>query len=177
MLPENNIKAGLSCSYLKAVANVAGYLVRFTEPDEDFGIDATVSEVAERATGARYETGRNLIIQLKSTTLSHIRESDSEITYDLRNKNYNDLALASTYTPKILVLFIMPNEKEEWLVHNIEMLMLKKCAYWMYLANKPQAQNENSTTAIHIDKGKVFSPDSLKQILAKVNAFGDLYDL
>jgi hypothetical protein len=177
MLPENNIKAGLSCSYLKAVANIAGYPVRFTEPDADFGIDATIAELLVRKSGRTFESGKNLLIQLKSTTISHIRENDTEIIYDLRNKNYNDLTYADALTPKILVLFVMPNEKDTWLTHHIEMLVLKKCAYWTYLASKPQAQNEESTTAIHIDKNKIFSPDSLKQIMGKVSTNGNLYDL
>jgi len=177
MLPENSIKAGLSCSYLKAVANIAGFPINFKEPDTDFGIDATIAELLVRPSGRTFESGKNLLIQLKATTLSHIRETDDEIVYDLKNKNYNDLTYADVLTPKILVLFVMPNEKESWLTHHIEMLVLKKCAYWTYLAGKPQAQNETGTTAIHIDKDKIFSPESLKQIMGKVSTNGNLYDL
>ena len=177
MLPENNIKAGLSCSYLKAVANIAGYPINFKESDTDFGTDATVAELLVRPSGRTFESGKNLLIQLKATTLNHIRETESEIVYDLKNKNYNDLTYADILTPKILVLFIMPNEKEDWLIHHIEMLVLKKCAYWAYLAKKPQTHNETGTTAIHIDKTKIFSPESLKQIMGKVSINGDLYDL
>ena len=177
MLPENNIKAGLSYSYLKAVANIAGFPINFKEPDTDFGIDATVAELLVRPSGRTFESGKNLLIQLKATTLNHIRETESEIVYDLKNKNYNDLTYADILTPKILVLFVMPNEKEDWLIHHIEMLVLKKCAYWAYLASKPQAHNETGTTAIHIDKTKIFSPESLKQIMGKVSTNGNLYDL
>lgn len=175
MLPENNIKEGLSCSYLKAVANIAGYPVEFKSAD--FGIDAIITELIARDTGRTFESGNNLWIQIKSTVLRNIRETDTEIVYNLANKNYNDLTYSTIYTPRILVLFVMPNDKEEWLTHSMESLMLKKCAYWTYLSNKPVAGREDSTTAVTINKTNTFSPDTLKAIMEKINLRGDLYDL
>jgi hypothetical protein len=175
MLPENNIKEGLSCSYLRAVANVAGYPIQFKETD--FGIDATITELLERDSGRTFDSGKNLQIQLKSTTLGKIRETDTEIIYDLSNKTYNDLAYKGVLSPRILVLLVMPEERENWLTHNIEMLILKKCAYWTYLYGLPERQNEASTTAVHINKSRTFCPDSLKAIMDKVSKHGDLNEL
>lgn len=176
MLPDGKIKSGLSSSYLKAVANIAGYKIQFQNED-DFGVDAIITELQKRDTGRIWETGVNLWIQLKATTMGNCRTTDTEIIYDLANKNYNDLTYADSVSPKILVLFVMPNEREDWLTHSIEMMILKKCAHWTYLSGKPRKDNEDSTTAIHIDKNKTFSPTSLKEIMDKISIRGDLYEL
>lgn len=177
MLPENNIKAGLSSSYIRAVANVAGYSISFIDPEADFGIDATVAELGVRNNGRNFDTGRNLQIQLKSTTLGRIRETDTEIIYDLSNKTYNDLVYSGVLTPRILVILVLPDEKEEWLTHSIEMLILKRCAFWTYLCGLPEKENESSTTAVHINKARVFCPETLKRIMEKVSSRGDINDL
>ena len=174
MLPENRIKEGLSKSYLRAVANVAGYKVQFLE--DDFGIDAIMSSVEERPTG-RISSGVNLEIQLKSTTLASVQETESHYAYELKNKNYNDLVQPGLLTPRILVLLILPNEKEDWLTHSVEMLILRNCAYWTYLAGKPGKPIEDSTTTIHINRTRTFCPNSLKEIMETIKTNGDLNGL
>lgn len=177
MLPENDIKEGLSKAYVKAVANSSGYPINFAEQGADFGIDATITEVVERIGGRNYDNGLNLQIQIKSTTERNVRTTDNEIIYDLSNKNYNDLVQKEVYSPRILILLVLPDEKEEWLTHSIERLILKKCAYWTYLRGLPEKPNENSTSAVSISKSRTFCPDSLKAIMDKLSSRGDLNEL
>ena len=170
MLPDSNIQEGLSCSYVKAVANMSGYSIEFIKAD--FGIDALVGEIRVRQDGRTYNNGTFLSIQIKSTY--RFRENQTHIMYDLKNKNYNDLIDTSGITPKILVVLCMPEEKEEWLKHNIEALILKKCAYWTYLGSLPPVADNDSTTVVHIRKDRCFSPENLKVIMNKVQRKEDL---
>ena len=173
MLPDTGIQEGLSCSYIKAIANVAGYPIDF--PKTDFGTDAFIYELKNRESGRITNAGAYpsvLFVQIKST--HNFRESKMHISYDLKNKNYNDLVDTSTFTPKILVVLCMPENKSEWLKHSVEELILKKCAYWTYLGGQPQVPDTDSTSVVHISKNRVFSPAMLETIMTTIRNQGDL---
>lgn len=173
MLPNNSIQEGLSCSYIKAIANIAGYPIDF--PKTDFGTDALIYELKTRESGRISTSGAYppfLFVQIKST--HNFRESDTHISYDLRNKNYNDLVDTSTFAPKILVVLCMPSDKNEWVKHSIEELILRKCAYWTYLGGLPSVADTNGTTVVHIPKSRVFSPAMFESIMAKIRNQEDL---
>ncbi len=176
MLPDTSIQEGLSFSYIKAVANIAGYQIDF--PKTDFGTDAFICELKTREDGRTTNAGGYpsvLFVQIKST--HNFRESDTHISYDLRNKNYNDLTDTSTFAPKILVVLCMPEDKNEWVRHSVEELILKKCAYWTYLGGQPSVANTESTTVVHISKNRVFSPAMLETIMTKIRNQEDLNDI
>lgn len=171
MMQENDIKEGLSKSYVRAICNHAGYGISSDEPD--IGCDLTVKDVLRRDSGRFVYSGINLDLQIKSTC-SHREDADS-IIYDLRNKNYNDLIdVKSHATKKILVVFIMPKNKDEWLSQDINSLILKKCAYWVYLGGKPKVRDSESTTAVKIPKQNIFSVDTLNRLMTKIQNGEDL---
>ena len=165
MLPDNYIKEGLSRSYVKAICNSAGCNISLDEID--FGNDLTIKKLAKRKSGKLYPTGHCIDIQLKSTI--KYKEDDENIIYNLRNKNYNDLAIITkTGTQKILVLLILPKNEEEWINQDINSLVLKKCAYWCYLGGKDEVKDNESTTVIRIPKSQIFSVENLKYIMGKI---------
>ena len=132
-----------------------------------------VKDVLRRDSGRFVYSGINLDLQIKSTC-SHREDADS-IIYDLRNKNYNDLIdVKSHATKKILVVFIMPKNKDEWLSQDINSLILKKCAYWVYLGGKPKVRDSESTTAVKIPKQNIFSVDTLNRLMTKIQNGEDL---
>jgi hypothetical protein len=133
MMPENNIKENLSKTYVRAICSKAGYGIASDE--NDLGSDITIRDILRRGSGKLVYSGFNLDIQLKSTC--NCREDENNITYDIRNKNYNDLVnIDNNATPKILVVFIMPENSEDWVNQDTGSLILKKCAYWIYLGGK-----------------------------------------
>ena len=73
-----------------------------------------------------------------------------------------------------LVVFIMPKNKDEWLNQDINSLILKKCAYWVYLGGKPKVRDDESTTAVNIPKKNIFSVDTLNRLMTKIQNGGEL---
>lgn len=161
MLQENTIKEALSLSYIKAISYYAGYTAGKSE--FDYGVDLTIQDIETRPSGRTYESGIRLGIQLKST--ENFRETESEIIYDLKNKNYNDLIAASTATPRILVLLCLPDQKREWIKQDVNSLIMKKCAFWKYFGGEQAVSDIDSTTAVRIPKQNIFSPEKLQTIM------------
>ena len=173
MLPENDIKEGISKAYVKAICNSAGYSLSIDE--KDFGDDITIKEIECRGTGKTCPSGHCIALQIKSTTINHIRDDGNFITYDLRNKNYNDLINnLDTATKKILIVLVLPINKNEWVSQNIESLIIKKCAYWIYLGGRGSVADNNNTTAIKIPKENIFSEESINEIIRKIKNKEDL---
>jgi len=173
MLPDNDIKEELSKAYVQAICSMAGYGHGF-DP-RDLGVDIIIKDIKKRLVSNRIVySGYNLGIQLKSTTISNCRENATHIAYDLRNKNYNDLADTDVGTKRILVLFILPNDKPSWLVQDIQSLILKKCAYWFYLEGQSFVVDNDSTTAIHIPKENLFSIRKLRSIMDAIKSGANL---
>jgi hypothetical protein len=176
MLPENDIKEGLSRAYLKAICNHAGYSIGVDE--KDFGIDLTIKDIEKRPSGRTFSSGVDLNIQIKSTCRWRESSDGKFITYDLKNKNYNDLAIRiNNATKRILVVLLLPKEKENWINQDVESLMIKKCAYWYYLGGQPTVEDNDSTTAIKIPKSQVFSIEELGRIMTQIKNGGDLNEL
>jgi hypothetical protein len=174
MLTENDIKEALSKAYVQAICCMGGY--NYSTDAKDYGFDFTIKGVLRRSSGKYCSSGLNLDIQIKATTEYEITET--HIKYPLRNKNYNDLAQnMNGGTKRILVVLLLPANKEEWLNQDIESLVIKKCAYWLCLEGMPLKDNEESSTTISIPSQKIFSVDNLNRIMAEIQARGDLNGL
>jgi hypothetical protein len=170
MLDDNVIKEALSFSYVRTISYYAGYSAG--KPEYDYGIDLTIKDIEKRPSGRTFESGIRLDAQLKSTVT--FQETASEIIYDLRNKNYNDLIITSSATPRILVLLCLPREKGEWVKQDVDSLIMKKCAFWKYLGGLPSVPDTESTTTINISKLNVFSVEHLKRIMDAIKDGRDI---
>ena len=102
--------------------------------------------------------------QLKATTQYEFR-SDA-IAYDLRVENYNQLVSADDL-PRILILYLMPDDPTEWLSHSVEELCLRECAYWHSLMGSPISTN-TSTNRVHVPASNLFHPDGLQDMFDQV---------
>ena len=166
MLSENDVKEALSRAYVQAVCGMGGY--NYGTDAKDYGFDITIKKIFKRLSGKSCPSGLNLDVQIKSTT--NFEVNDTHIKYQLKNKNYNDLAYDSNGgTKRILVLLLLPNNKEEWINQNPESLIMKKCAYWYYLEGQELKENEESKTTISIPKENIFSVENLHNIMNKIN--------
>ena len=131
-MSPNFVQEQLSKAYLRAVVFQAGY--NLSEPTvDDHGIDGTIRP---------YGPGRLPIdFQLKSTTA--YEERGDSILYDLRVENYNSL-IVDDDLPRVLVLFLMLEERAEWLSFSPEQLCLRKAAYWVSLKGGEESANSSS---------------------------------
>jgi hypothetical protein len=114
------------------------------------------------------ETGRELKFQLKATTEAGISYDGNNIKYDLRSDTYNDLIQRkNSKTPLILILFILPPSKNEWLNMSDKELIIKKCAYW-FIPENNHSTNNDSTVRISIHKeNNLIKKDTLNLLFEK----------
>lgn len=155
-MPPNFIQEQLSLAYLRAVVFNAGFSL--SEPVKDYyGIDGTVVDPNRR--------GVNRVdFQLKSATDYTLRADD--IAYDLRAADYNRL-IRDDDVPRVLILFLMPENPGEWLAQSPEELCLRKCAYWVSLMGEPPVTN-TSTKRVFVPRANVFNRDGLHDMFRRL---------
>ncbi len=165
MITEEHIKEAISLKYIELIAYYNGFNI--SNSNYDYGIDLSIEEVNYNAKRKRYiPSHRKINIQLKATTERSIIEDKNHIKYDLKSKNFNDLIeTRDAPFPLILILFILPEKKEDWLQISNEKLITKKCAYW-YLPDENEEMTENmSSKRIKIDKLNLITLDTFNQFI------------
>jgi len=156
MITDEHIKEGLSLAYVTAVAHMAGMDIGHTK--FDYGIDGTFEDVKRRDGGRRNSTGYKIDFQLKSTV--NLSFNNDWVVYNLEAKNYNDLVEVDIGTPRILIVFYMPQDKQHWINLTDKELVMKHCAWWICLKGQPETKNK-STITIRIHKDNLFNANSL----------------
>jgi len=163
MLSENKIKEEINVAYVLAIAAVRGFATEVTRVDYD-SVDATIN-----ANGYLVEDSHlyspEIKVQLKATSSPTI--IDNSIHFALPTKNYNDLR-AVTAVPRLLVVLCLPENREEWLAHSAEQLVVKQCAYYVSLREMPDTTNSRSVT-VHIPMTNVFSPDAVFDLMLRTS--------
>lgn len=154
MLPDTEIQKEMSEAYLRAVVFRVGF--GLDEPKNDRGIDGTIRDPNRLGRGID-----RIDYQLKSTTRYEIR--DANIIYDLRVENYNQLVI-ETDVPRVLILYLMPPDSDQWLSHSVDELILRKCAHWVSLMGMPTSRN-CSTQRVEVPLANIFSHDELPGML------------
>src|SRR4051812_7020426 len=153
LLTPNDQMEALSRVYVRAIAARAGYTVGQADLDRD-----SVDLFVQAGGSMRPQIG----VQLKSTTT--IDDTDN-FSFPIPIKNYNDLRI-QTIVPRLLIVFVMPRLDRDWLDHNIDRLIVKKCAYWASLAGMGDTSNTTSVS-IQIEFSKIFNVAALVAIMDK----------
>ena len=120
---------------IRAVALDAGYQVVRPEVDDD-SVDGVL--MADFGRRPRIE------FQAKSTSRD-IRKGDN-LHYPLPVKNYDELRLDDCWTPRILIVVLMPRATEPWLSQSEDEFCLDSFVYWCSLAGEPRVPNTDSIT-------------------------------
>ena len=154
-MSPNFIQEELSWAYVRAVIFRAGFDLSLPVKDV-FGIDGTVVSFA---------SGVNRVdFQIKSTTDYEAR--GAHIGYDLRVEDYNRL-VKDEDVPRVLILFIMPNDDSQWLAQNLDELCLRKCAYWVSLMGMSHSRN-SSTVRVSVPVANVFDQNGLRTMFRQL---------
>ena len=154
-MSPNFIQQELSWAAVRAVIFRAGYHLNMPVVD-DHGIDGTVGS---------YSGGINRVdFQLKSTTDYHIR--DGFIIYDLRVEDYNRL-IREDDLPRVLILFLMPDDPDQWLNQTPEELCLRRCAYWVSLMGMAPSGNR-STVRVSVPLTNMFDLNGLADMFSRL---------
>ncbi len=155
-MPLNLVQEQLSNSYVRAVTYRAGWNLSLSGVDYR-GIDGTLEAPVRGMSKVDF--------QLKSTTV--YQKQGEYLAYDLRVENYNQL-VAQDDVPRILILFVMPDDPDEWLSCSAEELCLRHCAYWISLMGEPSSTNA-STQRVHVPLANLFHPDTLQTMFDHVS--------
>jgi hypothetical protein len=110
--------------------------------------------------GGRSESGPILQFQLKSTVNWALRRD--HIIYDMEANAYNKLVNAEG---RLLILYCLPDNIDEWVNATEEEIILRKCCYWAYVTG-PFCSG--SSKRIYIPKDQLFVPSCLKELLLKL---------
>lgn len=145
----------LSEVYVSAVATAAGYSIAHPRIDRD-GIDLEI--LAGGGMRPRLE------IQLKATINLRL-DDDGVCRFPLKVRNYN-LLRENTLVPRILVVYSMPRQTEQWATINADGLILRKCAYWVNLLGCPETANTDSVT-VDVPECNVFDVACLKAMMQR----------
>lgn len=154
-------REGLSKAYVMAVSSVAGFQAGEPWPDVD-GIDWTIAAPGLRGT----IRSPKLDIQVKAHGAPVL---DADLSYPLRQRNYELLIGRAWLVPRILVVMIQdPSEDpRSWIDLSDDHLAMRRCAYWVSLADLPSTTNQHSTS-VTVTRGQRFTPDTLAGIMADI---------
>lgn len=138
---STDIESELSYAYLHAVASHAAMSCRSSNRLEDNnGIDAQVTAWGP-FTPSGYLQEVDLKIQLKAT-IQTPADNGTHYSYFFRGiSQYEDLRKDTIATHRILVVLFLPRDSWEWIVHDVEALTMRKCAYWVSLRGAPDPTN------------------------------------
>ena len=146
----------MSLAYVRAVIFRAGF--RLSSPVvDDHGIDGTIVDPDRRRIN-------RVDFQIKSTIRHEIR--DDAIVYDLRVEDYNRLIIEDD-VPRVLVLYIMPEDEDQWLAQSEDELCLRKCSYWVSLMGLPRSRNL-STVRVSVPLANPFDQDGLREMFRQL---------
>lgn len=102
-------------------------------------------------------------IQLKCTSQDMVQ--GDIIKFPLGVKNYNDLRGENVLCPRYLVILLVPDNHEEWIVHNDDCMMLHNRCFWVSIkAHPPTSNTSNVTVDVPIEQR--FTMDSLLELMS-----------
>jgi hypothetical protein len=166
VLTLNNIESELSYAYLHAVASRAGLICEVTgRHSDDAGVDA-VLRVRGRLAQDSILTQFTADVQLKATRQPPVLEND-RFQYRIKRKNYDDLRSTMTGAPQLLIVLYLPDDETQWLEHDEDRLLARKCAYWGSLREAPEI--DQGSQVISIPKSNVLSVDGLRDLMTRLS--------
>jgi hypothetical protein len=160
-MPQNEIKSELSSVYVHAVASMAGCACNRAERQTDnLGIDLTIrfkGDFPNLPISSRLVT---FDVQLKSCSHISSDEQNRIVLDGLDKKHYDDYRDDRRTPPIFLILFVLPENPDEWLKLTEEELVLKKCAYWVSLRGAVECTT--ATKRVFFPKTQLFNVDQLQ---------------
>ncbi len=161
LFPQQIIEELLSVAHVQAVAAKVG--VSIATFDRDHGVDGHFRQITV-IENRRYACGYGLDFQLKASINCKIEPS--HIRYDLESKTYNDLIrrdLSRDTIPCILLLKVLPKDKDSWLSDNEDGILLGGACYWAHIQGELSSNKES--VRVWIPKTQQLTPEALLRLL------------
>ena len=154
-MTENLRKEQLSLGYVRLIAALAGFSTVRPELDDD-SVDLII-----RSDGRFDIRSPSLEIQLKATSDQGVLKP-AVLALPISRKNYDDLR-RRTSVPRLLVVFLMPDERDALFDQTEEQLTLRRCAYWTSLSGLEAT--EHQTRTVHIPRANLLTPEALRRLM------------
>ncbi|MFF7616777.1 DUF4365 domain-containing protein [Streptomyces lavendulae] len=155
----------LQVGYLHAVAAAAG--CSLSQPFPDNGIDWHVSHGAPEHV---VDDEVTIKVQLKATYQIPPRPAGPTFGFTLDNEHLVKLARTPVAVHKILVVMLVPREREQWIGAGDDRLDLRHCCYWTNLAGHPVTGRRRTT--VRIPTTRIFDDRALCEIMTRVGSGG-----
>lgn len=166
-MDRNAHKEEFSYAYIHAVAAATGYSCKKAERLEDLeGIDLTVTALGVQGT----RRCPRIDLQVKCTSRADIVHDDC-IKYPLEVPAYEKLRFDDPTIPYLLVVVLVPDDLDDWLIHSEDELLLRHCGYWRSLAGEPETRNTKNIT-VQVPRTNLFTPDALKGFMRSLGTGG-----
>ena len=162
-MSESEQKQQLSVAYVHAVAARAGFACQVINIDDD-SIDV---QIAAKGIVHRKSILRSprIDVQLKATAQPVLK--DDHLAFALPIKNYNELR-EDVLVPRILVVFLLPENDGLWLEQTENEMISRSCAYWSSVLGQPTTTNRASVT-VHLPRLQQFTVASLRSLMEKIS--------
>ncbi len=165
----NTKKEEFSYGYLQLLCATNGLALEKTgRAIDNIGIDVII--IGTKKINKIYAP--RLDVQVKCT--SQDIEKENVVKFKLKVEAYNKLRYEYNYAKTILIVVIVPESLEKWLVVENDRIMLRKCGYWICLKGYPKTENDDTIT-IDIPKKNIISDQTLLHLLEQESK--DRYDL
>jgi hypothetical protein len=166
-MDRNAHKEEFSYAYIHAVAAAAGYsCANATRLLDMEGIDVTITAIGVQGT----RRCPRIDLQVKCTSRTDIVHDDC-IKYPLEVPAYEKLRFDDPTIPYFLVVVLVPNDLDNWLIHSEDELLLRHCGYWRSLAGEPETRNTKNIT-VQVPRANLFTPDALKGFMRSLGTGG-----
>ena len=153
-------KEQFSFAYARAVAAVAQIAV--SEPTVD---DDSIDLLFHQKGGGGIVRSPRLEAQLKCTDAASVHPE--HVAYPLKLKNYEELRSGDVLVPRILIVVIVPQNLDEWLLHSEQELSMRRCGYWLSLRDWPATTNATNVT-VHLPRTNQFTVAQLQEMMQRI---------
>jgi Domain of unknown function (DUF4365) len=165
LLSMNEMAAELSYAYLHAVASRAGFACEIAGRQSDrAGIDARL-HIKERLAPNAAFTDFPVEIQLKATSRSPVLQNE-HYSYWLKSDHYEKLRNPGVWNLRLLVVLFLPEDQSQWLMHDEDGMVTRRCAYWVSLKGADPSDNATGQT-VYVPRANRFSHDGLRALATK----------
>lgn len=165
-MTENQQKEEISKAYLHAIAARCGYKLANWTQDDDC-MDVTLC--APGVLGQGQIADPKLDLQLKCTSNPQaLRLAENALAHQLTAERYEKLRRRAA-TPKLLVVLLLPEARDEWITHSGESLILRRCAYYMVMTGKDPLTPDTKSTYVKIPLDQIFSPDAVRLLMERLS--------
>lgn len=126
-------------------------------------VDATICAKGVIPGSERKLISPKIDVQLKATSQEKIKNSASQIPFDISKKNYNELR-SNTMVPRILIVLFLPSEEKDFFSFDEDKISLYGKGYWMSLKGMKKINN-SSKVRIHIPEIQSLEKETIKELM------------